>query len=323
MIRLLKYGLVLSSVLFAVAGRAAGYPEKPISVVVPFAPGGPTDTSARVVAAALSKKLDVPFVVENVPGAGSIIGTTRVARAAPDGYMLLWGTASGLSIIPYLESDIKYDPNTSFAPISQVAAAPFILAAKPALKLETANDLVQLARSKPGSLNFASTGTGGSAHLIGELFKQTANISVEHVPYNGGAPMMTALLSGDVDFLFDTPTTIVPMVKDKRVVPLGVTSLQRWPELPDLKTLDEQGFKGFDATTWFGLLAPKGTPVDRINLLNQNVAAVLADPAVRKALKDAGFFVQPSTPQEFARKIADDGKKWSDAIKAAHIEMKR
>ena len=321
--RRLQRGLMA---LFAAAGAAAApaadYPNKPVTIVVPFASGGPTDTSARVVATALAKQLNAPFVVENVPGAGSTIGTAKVAAARPDGYTLLWGTASALAIAPHLQ-EVRYDPVGSFAPISLVVAAPFILVAKPALGVKNTDELVKLAKREPGKLNYASTGTGGTAHMITELFKDRAKVSALHVPYNGGGPMMTALLGGDVDILFDTPTTITPMVKSQRVVPLAVTSLQRWPDLPEVPTLDEQGYPGFDATTWFGLLAPKGTAPERISLLNEGIAAIVKDPDVVKALRTAGFFVEATTPAGFARKIDEDGKRWAALIKAAGISLKQ
>ncbi|MBV7485465.1 tripartite tricarboxylate transporter substrate binding protein [Bordetella sp. BOR01] len=301
--------------------QAAAYPAKPVTIVVPFAAGGPTDTSARVVAEALAKRLGTPVVVENVPGAGSVVGTTKVANAAPDGYTLLWGTASSLAIAPHFNQAVKYDPNTSFAPISEITAAPFVLAVTSKSKISTLDDLVSQAKAAPEKLNYGSTGAGGSAHMISELFNSQAGIRTVHIPYNGGAPMMHALLAGDVDFIFDTPTTIVPMVQGQRVVPLAVTSLERWPALPQVKTLDELGLQGFDATTWFGLLAPRGTPDERIRILNEKIVETLQDSSVARTLQEAGFFVHSSTPQAFAKKIRDEGERWGDIIRTANIRI--
>jgi len=316
-----RAGLLLACAAIASTAGAAGFPEKPITIVVPFAAGGPTDTSARVMAEALAKRVGTPIVIENVPGAGSVVGTTKVANAQPDGYTLLWGTASSLAIAPHFNQAVKYDPNTSFAPISQITAAPFVLAVTPKLGVATLDELIAKAKAEPDKLNYGSTGAGGSAHMISELFNSQAGIRTVHIPYSGGAPMMHALLAGDVNFIFDTPTTIVPMVESKRVVPLAVTSLERWPALPQVKTLDELGLRGFDATTWFGLLAPRGTPPERVDFLNQKIVETLQDKSVASALENAGFFVHSSTPQAFAQKIRDEGKRWGDTIRTANIQI--
>jgi len=322
--RSLCCGLLAGLAIVYGNARAAdnAYPgNKPITIVVPFAAGGPTDTSARLLADALSREMGNPFVVENVPGAGSVVGTTRVANASPDGYTLLWGTASSLAIAPKLNKNIRYDPVASFAPISQVTAAPFVLVVAPKLEVGTLGDFVKLAKAQPGKLNFGSTGTGGSGHMVAELFNTSADIDTVHVPYNGGAPMMHALLAGDVDYIFDTPTTIVPMVQDKRVVALGVTSKEPWEALPGVEPLDRQGYAGFDATTWFGVLAPRGTPPERVALLNKHIVAVLDKPGLRQALQKAGFFVESSSPEAFAEKIVSEGEKWAQTIDAANISI--
>ena len=296
------------------------FPAKPITVVVPFAAGGPTDTSARAFTSALSEEIGKAIVVENVPGAGGSIGTSRVANASPDGHTLLWGTGSALSILPNLR-ELSYDPANSFAPISMILSAPFVLAVNPRLEVDTLEQFVQLGKSKPGELNYSSTGTGGTAHMIGEMFGMRTEIEAVHVPYNGGAPMMHAHFAGDVDYAFDTPTPIPAMAADNRIVPLAVTSLKRWPAFPELRTLDETGYKGFDATTWFGLLAPANTPRNRVDLLSAGVQKVLGKPAIRSQLTQAGFFIEGSTPDEFATKIADDNELWANIIKQANISI--
>jgi len=320
-----KARLILGGVLLFSAhclpAYAQTYPEKPISIVVPFAPGGPTDTSARVVANALAKKTGKSFIVENYPGAGSIIGSAHVATAEPDGYTLLWGTASGLAIAPHINHFVRYDPNKSFAPVAQVAAAPFILAVRPDLKIQSVQKLIELGKKRPGKLNYGSTGIGGSAHMVAALFGATTGITATHIPYKGGAQMVQGMLSGDVDYLFDTPTTIVPMAKEQKLVPLAVTSRKRWPGLPEVKTMEELGVANFEATTWFGMLAPAGTPKDRIDWLNKNVLEVLKEPAVERALANSGFFVEPSSPEQFKKKIADENIKWAQLIKSANIKV--
>ncbi len=302
------------------AANANTYPSKPITVIVPFAAGGPTDASARAVASALAQEMGKSFVVENVPGAGGSIGTARAAAASPDGYTLLWGTGSGLSILPNLKP-LSYDARKSFAPISMVLSAPFVFAASPRLEIKTIEEFIALGKSRPMELNYSSSGTGGTAHMIGELFNMKAGIEAVHVPYNGGAPMMHALLAGDVDYAFDTPTSIVPLAEDKRIIPLAVTSLKRWPALPDVRTLDEIGYKDFDATTWFGLLAPANTPADRIELISKSVQKVLANPETRGKLEKSGFFVDGTTPAEFAKKIDEDTKLWAELIQNAKIKI--
>lgn len=304
------------------ASAADAFPTKPVSIVVPFAVGGPTDTSARVVANALAKALNTSFVVENVAGAGATIGSTKVAQSRPDGYTLLWGTSSSLAIAPHIYKNLRYDPVSSFAPISTVATGPFILAAKPSLDANSVDQLVAQAKAEPGKLNFASTGRGGSTHLTAELFSSVTGINALHVPYNGGAPAMNALLAGDVDYLFDTPTTIVPMAKAGRIKALAVTSDTRWAGLPEVKTMQELGFKGFDSSTWFGLLAPAGTPDPILDKLNDATIAVLKDPAVISALETAGFAVTSSTRQQFADRIATDGGKWGTVIQSLDLEQK-
>lgn len=312
----------LASTGFALpSARAQGFPSKPVKIVVPFAPGGPTDTSARIVARALAKELDSSVVIENMPGAGGRIGTVHVAESVPDGYTLLWGTASALTVAPSLYHDLKYDPNSSFVPISLVVSAPFVLVARPSLDVKDLAGLIELAKAHPGKLNYGSTGIGGSAHLITELFLRAAGIKASHIPYSGGAPMATALRRGEIDFLFDTPTTVAPLLQNNGGIALAVTSLTRWPDLPNVKTLDELGLKGFDATTWFGLLAPKRTPDSVVKIFGDKVAAALKDEGMRKALRSAGFFEVGSTSAEFAARIRTDGSKWAEVVKAANIKV--
>lgn len=314
-------GLALAgAVVLMFSAPTWAWPDRPISIVVPFAPGGPTDTSARVVADALSKQMDHAFVIENIPGAGSVVGSNKAASAEPDGYTLLWGTASSMAIAPHLNPHVNYEPLKSFAPISQVAAAPFVLAAKPDLGVSTVAELVELAQKQSEKLDYGSVGAGSIVHMTGAVFNHAANIDAEHIPYKGGAPMITALLAGDIDYAFDTPTTIIPHLPDGKLVALGATGAERWPSLPDLPTMQEQGLD-IDIATWFGLLAPAGTPQDRIDLLAENTNAVLQKPEVAEALGKAGFQVQPSSPQEFADRIRQDGELWGNTIKTLNITL--
>lgn len=314
-------------VALALAGAAVGPSlaqpggNKAITFVVPFAAGGPTDASARLVATALSRKINTPIVVENVVGAGSAIGTTRVANAQPDGRTLLWGSGSGLAVIPAFNTQLKYDPVKSFDPISLVVSAPFVLAVKPSLGVNSVEELVAKARANPGKLNFGSTGVGSSSHMIAEYFKSVAGVFALHIPYNGGSPMVMGLKQGDIDFLFDTPTTLAPLIKANQVIPLAVTSLSPWPDLPQVKTLDQLGYKKFEATTWFGLLAPKGTPADVLKFLNEKVNEVIREDGLNTALRNAGFFVNGTTPAGFLEKIRADRATWESVVKRANIQI--
>jgi tripartite-type tricarboxylate transporter receptor subunit TctC/phenylpropionate dioxygenase-like ring-hydroxylating dioxygenase large terminal subunit len=288
--------------------RAQAFPSKPVKIIVPFAPGGPTDTSARITGEALARELGVAVVVDNVPGAGAAIGTLKVATSTPDGYTLLWGTPSSLTVAPSVRSDLKYDALTSFAPISLVASAPFVLVVKQGLGVTDLAGLIELARSRPGQLNYGSTGIAGSAHMLTELFLRTAGIQATHIPYSGGAPMVGALRQGAVDFLFDTPTTVAPVVQAGAGLALAVTSAARWPELPQVKSLAELGMRGFDVSTWFGLLAPAGTPAEALRTLSDKVMLASRSDAVRKALQAAGFIAVGSSPGEFTERIRSEGR---------------
>ncbi len=302
------------------AQAQSNYPDKTVTIVVPFAAGGPTDTSARIVADALSKELNASFIVENAPGAGSSIGTTQVANKKPDGYTLLWGTGSGLTIYPHLRKT-DYDPAKSFEPVSLVAAAPFVLVTQDQLNVDNVDEFVKEMKAHPGEFNFGSPGVGGTAHLIAELFNQSAGAEAVHIPYSGGAPMNHALMSGDIQYLFDTPTTIEPAIKSGKAKALAITSKDRWPGLPEVPTLEEQGFEDFDITTWFGLLAPAGTDAAKVQILSDGVQKALANKDVNNALLQAGFFVEGTSAQEFKEKIAADNKLWADLIKNSNIEL--
>lgn len=320
-IAFLSRTMAAAMALLATVASAQDYPAKPITIIVPFAVGGPTDLSARLVATSISKDPRFNVIVENVPGAGAVIGATRVAQAKPDGYTLLWGSASSLAMSPVLYTNVKYDPIKSFAPVGLVASQPFVLVARPSLGVKSVAELVALAKGSPGKLNYASTGRGASAHLVAELFETAAGIKATHIPYNGGAPAMNALLAGDVDFLFDTTTTTVPMIKSGKIVVLAVGSASRWPGLPDTPTFQELGYSNFEATTWFALLAPAGTPPAIVTTLNQKLVAALNDPSVVSALQHAGFSIEPSTPAQLATRIGSDVSRWGAIIKAANVKL--
>lgn len=301
--------------------HAAGFPERTVTIVVPYAPGGATDASARLMAQAFQKQSGVAFVVENVAGAGTTIGAAKVARAAPNGYTLLWGGLTSNAMAPHLYAKLDYDGITSFAPISLVATQPYVLfvnAKSPYTKLA---DLVAKAKAEPGKLNFSSPGEGSSPHLTTELFLNATQLSVQHVPYKGAAPAITGLLAGDVDMMVDTPTAPLPMIKAGRLRPLAVTSKQRLPELPEVPTMQESGLADFEAATWFGLFAPRGTPPEVIATLNRMATTALKEPAVLEQMTQASFTPAPSTPEQLAGKVKSESAKWSRIIKEKNIRL--
>jgi tripartite-type tricarboxylate transporter receptor subunit TctC len=309
------------SVFSASYACAAAYPERTVTIVVPYAPGGATDASARLMAQAFQKQSGGTFVVENVAGAGTTIGAAKVARAPADGYTLLWGGLTSNSMAPHLYDKLSYDGITSFTPVSLIATQPYVLFVNiksPYVKL---GDLMAKAKAEPGKLNFSSPGEGSSPHLTTELFLNATQLSMQHVPYKGAAPAMTGLLAGDVDMMVDTPTAPLPMIKAGRLRPLAVTSKQRLPELPEVPTMQESGLADFEAATWFGLFAPRGTPPDVIAALNRMATAALKEPAVLEQMKQASFTPASSTPEQLADKVKSESAKWSRIIKEKNIRL--
>lgn len=320
-IKALLPALLAVSTVFATGAHAAAYPERPVTIVVPYAPGGATDASARLMAMALQKQTGTSFVIENVSGAGTTIGAAKVARSTADGYTLLWGGLTSNVMAPLLYSKLSYDGKTAFDPISMIARQPYVLFVNANSSFKSVADLIKKAASEPDVLNFSSPGQGSSPHLTTELFLNSSKTAVHHIPYRGAAPAMAALLAGDVDMMIDTPTAPLPMFKAGRLLPLAVTSKERLQELPEVPTLHESGLTGFDAYTWFGLFAPKGTPPDVINALNEMASAALKDPAVLQQMKQASFTPAPSTPQQLADAITADTEKWSQLIKEKNITL--
>ena len=289
-------------------------PPGPVTLIVPFAPGGPSDAGARIVAAALAKQTGLAFVVENVAGAGGTLGVAKAAQSKPDGSVLLWGAASTLTMAPHLVKNVKYDSLKSFVPIGSAGSQPFVLLVRPDGGTKTLKDFLSRARSKAGRLSYPSAGIGSSIHLVTELFMKEAGIEAVHVPYRGGAPALQSLLAGDTDLYFDTPTTAVGYIRSGAVTPLAVTTKSRSPDLPAVPTLNESGFAGFDVATWFGLVAPAGTSAKVVTRLNKELVNALAASDTSEALRRSGFQVEPSTPAEFERRIHADFAKWRTIV---------
>ncbi len=300
---------------------AQGYPDKPLKLVVPFPPGGPTDIVGRLVAQKLAEGIGQPVVVENRPGAGGTVGSTAVARAPADGYTLLYGSTSTLAIAPSLYRDLAYDPRTAFAPISLVSRGPIIAAVNAQLPAKTLKDFIALAKSSPGRINYGSAGSGTPPHLAAELFKTVAGVDLVHVPYKGGGPAVSDLAGGQVQVIFEGLPTLLPHIKSGKVRALAITGAKRDPALPEVPTFAEAGLPGYDANFWNGLVAPAGTPAEVIARLNSVLVQALATPEVHAALVRLGLEAAGTTPQQFGDFIAAEIDKWARVVKASGAKI--
>jgi tripartite-type tricarboxylate transporter receptor subunit TctC len=307
----------------AIAGparpAAADYPTRPIILVVPYPAGGGNDVIARLVAAKMSASLGQPMVIENRPGAGSTIGTRDVARSTPDGYTILIATSS-LAINPSLYSDAGYDPKKDFAPIGLIASSANLVLVNPALPAHSIAELIALAKREPGTLNFASTGTGTSTHLAAELFAAMADVKFTAVPYKGVAPAVTDLMGGHVDLMFCPTASVVGLVQAEKLRALAITGAKRSPLFPDLPTVAEAGLAGYEAELHYGLVAPAGTPPAIIAKLNAALNDALADAEVQRRLATDGAAIRPGTPEAYAADIAGEEAKWSAIIKTSGVK---
>src|SRR5436305_12079024 len=299
---ILAFLIGLAALTLSLPARAE-YPDRPITLIVAFTPGGPSDLLARILGKKLEQLLGQPFVIENRPGAGGNIAAEAAAHATPDGYTLLMGNNSILATNASLYKKIGYNAEQDFAPISLIGSQTNILVVNLALPVRSLADLIALAKAKPGQLNFASSGYGAAAHLAGELFKAQAGIDIVHVAYKGAAPALQDVIGGHVEMMFATAASVVGHVRDGLVRALAWATLKRTALLPEIPTVAEFGIAGFDATTWHGLVAPAGTPREVIDKLYHTTAVALEDPAVRKALGDLGVDIVGSSPKEFAAYI--------------------
>lgn len=296
------------------------YPTEAVTIVVPFPPGGGTDLLGRVVANGLSSQLGQPFVVENRPGAAGVLGATQVSRAEPDGYTLLMA-ATGAVIPPEGTDPADFDVTESFAPVALVAAPPYLLVVNPDVPAESVEELVELARAEPGSLNFASSGIGAASHLAGELFRAMAEIEIVHVPYRGMGQAVTDVLSGEVQMMFGPAPAVLSHVESGSLRVLAVTSEERSPLFPDYPTIAEAGVEGYEAVGWFGLFAPAGMPAEITEKLNEEVRTALATPEAEAQLENMGAVAADTSPEEFTAFINDDTIKWGELMAAAGIEL--
>jgi tripartite-type tricarboxylate transporter receptor subunit TctC len=299
------------------AAVAADYPVRPVTLVVAFTPGGPSDVLSRIVGKKLEQLLGQPFVIENRPGAGGNVAAEQVARAAADGHTLLMGNNSILATNAALYKKINFDPEADFAPISLIGSQANILVVNPQLPVRTMAELIAHAKANPGKVNYASSGHGAAAHLAAELFKAEAKVDIVHVPYKGAAPALQDVIAGHVQMMFATAASVVPHIQSGQVRALAVTPIKRTAVFPQLATVDELGLKGFDATTWHGLVVPSRTPKDVITALHRATVQALGDAAVRKSLGDLGVDIVGGTPEAFSAYIKAEIPKWTAIVKAS------
>ncbi|WAI83246.1 MULTISPECIES: Bug family tripartite tricarboxylate transporter substrate binding protein [Achromobacter] len=316
---LVAAALALPATPDAHAQAGSDWPTRPITLVVPFPPGGTTDLLARLIAREASAGLGQSIVVENRPGAGGGIGAAAVARAKPDGYTLLMGTVGTQASNQFLYAQLPYDAARDFAPVTLLANSPNVLLVNPKVGVNSVAQLLEQARRNPGSLNFASTSLGGSPHLSGELFNSMAHVDIRHVPYKGSAPAMTDLIGGQVQLMYDNLPSAMGQIKSGAVKALAVTTAARVPMLPDVPTVAESGLPGYEVNAWFGLLAPAGTPAPIIKRLQTVVADAMQDKSLRGQVEALGAIPVANTPQDYAAIIRADTDKWRTVIRQAGI----
>lgn len=312
----LRYALLAAALLSgASSAQSVRFPEKPVRFIVGFTPGGPSDILARAIGQKLAELWGQQMVIENRPGAGGNIAAELTAKSAPDGYTWLLGNNSVLATNQSLYRKLAYDPVKDFAPVVLVAVQPNILVVNPAVPVNSVNDLIALAKSKPGVLNYASSGSGAAAHLAGELFKAMTGVDMVHVPYKGAQPALTDVIAGQAQLMFATSASVIPYIKAGRLRALAVTTAQRSPSMPELPTLSEAGVPGFEAITWHGVVVPAATPAPLIEQLNGDVVKVLRMKDVRERFESLGAEVAAGTPRDFADYIAREIPKWAKVVR--------
>ena len=317
MIRAIAIAAGLALACAAAPVAAADYPNKPITLIIGFAPGGPSDVMARILTKKMEEVLKQPFVIENRPGAGGSLAGTAVARAAPDGYTVLLATGSLLAINVSLYKNLGYDPVKDFEPISLIGLQTNVLYLHPSVPAKSLSELIAHAKANPGKLSFGSGGIGTPAHLAGELLKIEAKIDITHVPFRGTGPTLQNVIGGHVPMAFNPPSPLIPHIQSGAIRPIAITTLARTAALPDVPTIAESGFPGFEATTWHGLVAPAGTPKDVVAALHRALMATLNDPAARKQLTELGIDLAGNSPDEFRAYIKSEIPKWARIVQAS------
>jgi tripartite-type tricarboxylate transporter receptor subunit TctC len=312
---LLAMSTTLVAAAFSTGALAQAYPSKPIRIVVPFPPGGGTDIIAREVSQKVASATGWTFVIENKPGAGGNLGVDAVAKSAADGYTLVLGQTSNMAINPTLYTKMPYDAQKDLTPIVLVANAPLVMVTSASASYKTLGDVVSAAKAEPDGLNFASPGNGTVAHLTSELFQKAAGVKTQHVPYKGANQALTDVISGTVQLYMSSVPTLIGQIKQGKLRALAVTSAQRVRDLPDVPTINESGFPGFEAVTWFGFLAPAGTPDAVIARLNAEFNKALQQPDLRKKLSDEGADPAGGSTEQFTALIKEDGVRWGKVVR--------
>jgi tripartite-type tricarboxylate transporter receptor subunit TctC len=315
-----KVGALVLALAAAVPPAAAAYPEKPVRIIVPFAPGGNVDINARTVAPGLTEILGQPFLVDNRGGAAGRLGTELVAKAPPDGYTLLLASSGPLTLNPVFNK-VNYDTLRDFAPLSIITTVPLVLSVHPSVPARTVRELIALAKARPGKLTFCSAGTGGTTHMTGEFFQMQTGIKLVHVPYKGSGPALIDLIGGQVDMIFDQLTSSSPHIASGRLRALAVSTLSRSPFLPNVPTMHESGAQRFEVLTYTGLAAPAATPKEILRRLYDALTTTLRQPATRDTFARLGAEVQPTTPERFSERLRTDLANWSKVRDRLHLKL--
>ena len=313
--------MLLAFLLSTFVSAQTAYPDRPIKLIVPYPPGGTTDLLARTLAPRLSERLGQPILIENRAGAGGVIGSQVVAKSPADGYTLVFGSIASHGILPAIQVPPPYDPIRDFYPVSLVAITPNVLLANVAAPAKNVAELIALAKSQPGKLNFGSTSLGGSPHMSGELLKSQAKIQMVHVPYKGGAPMLVDLMGGQISYAFDNLPSSIQHIRSGKVKALAVTTAKRWPHAPEIPTMAEAGLTGYESSAWFGLLAPGNTPKAIVDLLQKQVTFILKQPEVEKIYLEQGAMPVGNSPDEFVRFITAEMQKWKTVVSDTGVKL--
>ena len=324
---MLSYGkflavLVLNAVsLCAGVADAQQWPARPVRIIVPFPPGQAADIITRLVAERLSPALGQQVIVDNRPGAGAAVGTEIGAKSPPDGYTLLAGGSAALAINPHLYRKLGYDTPRDFAPVTQLVAIAMVFVVNPNLAAQNLKDFIQLAKQRPGDLNYGSSGSGSTSHLVSAALAQRAGITLTHVPYKGAVQSLTDLITGQVMMVADTPPTVLPHIQARKMRPIATSMLKRIPQLPDVPTVDEQGVRGYDLNTWTSIVAPKATPEAVLDRLNAEIVKIIAQPDVQKRLIEMGFIPVGNTRDQFAGFLNAEYAKWAKIVQSSGAKV--
>jgi tripartite-type tricarboxylate transporter receptor subunit TctC len=309
------------ALLSAPMAYAQGYPNKPIRLIVPYAPGGATDIIGRAAAAEISKTIGQQVVIENRPGAGGNLGAEMVARAAPDGYTMVVSPSSLHGITPFLYSKLNYDPNKDLAPVIVLGAFANVLVVNPGVKANSVSELIAMIKSQPGKVSYASSGSGSTIHLSGEMFKHMLKLDIEHIPYKGSAPALTDLMGGQVQLMFDNIPSAIPHIRSGKLRALATTGSKRSVSLPDLPTMIEAGLPGYESTAWFGLAFPAGTPKEIVAKMNAEGVKATKSPDFIKRMNDLGYDIVGGSPDLMSSMIQDELKRWGPVVKASGAKV--